>query len=136
MKLIESIETFFTWCLIVILVVLMATGIVQLGRELINVYNNASYLPLEEKTLTSPLGPFLFILSGLILLNALGRRLTRHRLRPGIVIQAMMIATVGKVITTGVANMSTDTLLRVAAWMIFLLVSYVLLATTQRTDDA
>ena len=100
-KIVERIETYVIYALVVMLLLSVLLGTVQLGRVLIDMVVQPPFLLIEPAALFYSFGLFLIILIGLELLKLLKLHLLHHNLRPEVVIEVAIIAVCNKIVQSG-----------------------------------
>lgn len=120
MKLIEKIEAFIIYVLIVMLLISVILGTVELGSVLIQTILQSPFLLIDPKTLFLSFGLFLIILIGLELLKLLKLHLLHHKLRPEVVIEVAIIAVCNKIVTLDTKTLPAETILGLAALLLAL----------------
>jgi uncharacterized membrane protein (DUF373 family) len=124
MKVVEKIETYVIYVLIVMLLLSIILGTVQLGHVLIDAVLQPPFLLIEPETLFQSFGLFLIILIGLELLKLLKLHLLHHKLRPEVVIEVAIIAVCNKVVTLDPKILAAETIIGLAALLLALSAGY------------
>jgi len=135
MKIVEKIETYVIYVLIVMLLLSVLLGTVQLGRVLVDTVIQPPFLLIEPETLFRSFGLFLIILIGLELLKLLKLHLLHHTLRPEVVIEVAIIAICNKVVTLDPKHLAAETIIGLAALLFALSAGYYVFTKARREGE-
>lgn len=135
MKIVEKIETYVIYVLVVMLLLSVILGTIQLGRMLVDTVLQPPFLLIDPAALFNSFGLFLIILIGLELLKLLKLHLLHHKLRPEVVIEVAIIAVCNKVVTLDLKTLEGETIIGLAALLLALSVGYYVFTKAQREGE-
>ena len=135
-KIINKVETFILWSLVLMLLLAVLLGTLGLGRTLVGIIiDSPPYLLIDPKMLFQSFGLFLVCLIGLELLKLLRFHITHHYVKPELVVEVAIIALCNKVVTLDLKEMAPLSVVGLAALIFALATGYYVFSRYRRSEE-
>jgi len=131
----RKFERFIITCLIIMMVVVILCATIELGWLIVKDVITAPVLLLEIEELLDIFGLFLLVLIGIELIGTLKTYLTENEIHVEVVFMVALIAIGRKVIILDVKELSSLTLIGIAAIIISLSVGYYFFKRSKREKE-